>query len=136
MYACVCVCLSGYTFLHFSTDLPQIWREHSTGHDTFRGLYMFCVHAMCAHARACKARAHVCIRLFLNGFCPNMLGTYYDSYIYIYIHQPSACVRVSEYVCICSSFNGLYQNLLAIIFKLDDLIIDFRVRGQLRIKYV
>jgi hypothetical protein len=45
--------LSGYTFPHFSTDLLQIWRESSTGHDTFRGLYMLCVHSMWAHARAC-----------------------------------------------------------------------------------
>jgi hypothetical protein len=66
VYVCLCVCLSGYTFPHFPTDLLQIWREHTTGHDTFRGLYMLCVHAMC-------------IRLFLNGCCPNLLGTYYDS---------------------------------------------------------
>jgi hypothetical protein len=50
---CVSVCLSGYTFPQFSTDLLHIWREPSTGHDTFRGLYIFCVHArarMCAFA--------------------------------------------------------------------------------------
>jgi hypothetical protein len=49
--ACLSVCLSGYTFPQFSTDLLQIWREPSTGHDTFRGLYSLCVRArMCAFA--------------------------------------------------------------------------------------
>jgi hypothetical protein len=37
---CLCVCLSGYTFPNFSTDLLQIWREHYTGHDTYRGLFI------------------------------------------------------------------------------------------------
>jgi hypothetical protein len=59
---CVCVCLSGYTLPHFSTDLLQILRKPSTGHDTLRGLYIF-----------------VCVRLFLDGLYPNLLGTYYDS---------------------------------------------------------
>jgi hypothetical protein len=73
---CVSVCLSGYTFPQFSTDLLQIWREPSTGHDTFCVLYMCCVHAMRARMRACVLSAYVCIRLFLNGLSPNLLGTY------------------------------------------------------------
>jgi hypothetical protein len=47
------VCLSGYTFPHFSTDPLQDWWEHSMGHDTYHGLCIVCVHAMCARARAC-----------------------------------------------------------------------------------
>jgi hypothetical protein len=66
----VCVCLSGYTFPHFSTDLLKMCREHSMGHDTYRGLVIFLVHT---------TRARVCIRLFLNGLSQNMLGTYYYS---------------------------------------------------------
>jgi hypothetical protein len=56
---CVYVCLSGYTFPQFSTDLLQIWREPSTGYDTFRGLYILCVHA--TRARACVLSARVCV---------------------------------------------------------------------------
>jgi hypothetical protein len=52
---CLCVCLSGYTFPQFSTDLLQMFREPSTGHDTYRGLYIFCLHA----TRALSAR--VCV---------------------------------------------------------------------------
>jgi hypothetical protein len=71
---CVClsVCLSGYTFPHFSTDLLQIWREHSMGHDTYRGIFIILVHTT-------RARARVCIRLFLNGLSQNLLVTYYYS---------------------------------------------------------
>jgi hypothetical protein len=53
---CVClsVCLSCYTFPQFSTDLPQMFREPSTGHDTFRGLNFF-------FARECVLNARVCV---------------------------------------------------------------------------
>jgi hypothetical protein len=56
MSICLCVCLSGYTFLHLSTDLLQIWSEYSTGHDTLHGLYIYvvCTQRVCAcQARAC-----------------------------------------------------------------------------------
>jgi hypothetical protein len=49
---CVCVCVSGYTFPHFSMDLLQIWREHYMDHDTYRGLLICLVHATCARAFA------------------------------------------------------------------------------------
>jgi hypothetical protein len=53
---CVYVCLSGYTFQHFSTDLLNIWREPSTGQDTFRGLYIGCVRNV--RARSCVLSAY------------------------------------------------------------------------------
>jgi hypothetical protein len=50
LYMCmsVCVCLSGYTFPHFTTDLLQIWREHYMGHDTCTKRARVRVHAKCA----------------------------------------------------------------------------------------
>jgi hypothetical protein len=55
LYVCVClsVSLSGYAFPHFPTYLLQIWREHSMGLDTYRGLFIVLVHATHARARAC-----------------------------------------------------------------------------------
>jgi hypothetical protein len=50
---CVSVCVSGYTFPDFSTDLLNIWIEHSMGQDTYRGLFNSVVHAMRARGRAC-----------------------------------------------------------------------------------
>jgi hypothetical protein len=53
---CLSVCLFGNTFPQFSTDLLQIWREPAAGHDTFRGLYILCVHA--TRVRARKVRTY------------------------------------------------------------------------------
>jgi hypothetical protein len=86
---CVCVCLSGYTFPQFSMDLLQIWREPSTGHDTFR--------------------VRVCIRLFFYGLSKNLLGTYYyspsrtsikDYVLFIFTHRAHACDRVCARACV------------------------------------
>jgi hypothetical protein len=41
IYVYLCVCVSGYTFPHSSIYLLQILREHSKGHDTYRGLLLF-----------------------------------------------------------------------------------------------
>jgi hypothetical protein len=71
---CVSVCMSGYTFSHFSTDLLKILREHSMDHDTYRGLFILCVQR-CVRAK----RALVCIRLFFNRLSSNLLGTCDDS---------------------------------------------------------
>jgi hypothetical protein len=97
---CLSVCLSGYTFPHFSSDLLQIWREPSTGHDTFRGLYMFCVHA-CEHV---CARARVIKHSFIYGrilfkFAMNTLQvTWLSSMGYVLIiftHHARTCDHAS-----------------------------------------
>jgi hypothetical protein len=139
---CVSVCLSGYTFPHFSTDLLQIWREPSTGHDTFRGLYIVCVHARRARARAVRTywpRAHVTwhqlspavhlsslcteqsclpqtVKRILSKFAGNVLLliiSVNDNVLFMFTHRARACVRAKRaYVCIRLFLNGLCPNLL------------------------
>jgi hypothetical protein len=59
---CLCVCLSVCPAIRFhsSQRIFSIWREPSTGHDTFRRLYLF-VCARNARARACVLSARVCM---------------------------------------------------------------------------
>jgi hypothetical protein len=66
---CVSVCLSGYTFSQFSTDLLQIRREPSTGHDTWRGIYMFCVHTKRTRACVRAKRASMCAFAYIWADC-------------------------------------------------------------------
>jgi hypothetical protein len=69
---CMCMCVSGYTFPYFSTDLLQIWREHSMYHDTWCGLYI----VVCTQRELVRdKRAQVCIHLCLDGLFPNLLRT-------------------------------------------------------------
>jgi hypothetical protein len=94
---CVCVCVSGYTFPHFSTDLPNICREHYTGYDTLRGLYLcVCVRNARALVRAKFARmrasayflteyVQICWEHTTTNHKRHGLGTFH-------VNTPRACV--------------------------------------------
>jgi hypothetical protein len=114
---CVCVCLSGYAFPQFSTNL-QIWREPSTGHDTWHGLNMLCVHATRARVRAKRARmcafaylltdyVHICwtkLRLTISVK---------DYVLFIFTHRTHACK------CACARARVIKRSLIygRILFK-------------------
>jgi hypothetical protein len=54
---CVCVCVYVCPAIRFHNSQPifsKFGGKPSTGHDTFRGLYMLCVHATRARARAVR----------------------------------------------------------------------------------
>jgi hypothetical protein len=73
---CMCVCVSGHAFQHVSMYILQTWWQNYMGRCTLRGLYLcVCTQRARVHAK----RTHMCLSLFLEGLCPNLLGTYYDS---------------------------------------------------------
>jgi hypothetical protein len=98
----VCLCVCPAIRFHSSQRIfSKFVGKPSTGHDTFRGLNMLCVHATRARARAvarinrvrmlhktnyrqrfmyrhCVLNSHVYSKRY-NGFSPNLLGTYYYS---------------------------------------------------------
>jgi hypothetical protein len=100
---CVCVCVSvcvcpAIRFQSSQRIFSKFGGKPSTGHDTFRWLYMLCVHAtraQCArinrvrmlHENNCRQRFIYCHCVLnshvyskrSNGFSPNLLGTYYYS---------------------------------------------------------
>jgi hypothetical protein len=52
---CVCVCVCPAKRFHSSQRIFSMFGgKPSTGHDTFSGLYMLCVHATRARARAVR----------------------------------------------------------------------------------
>jgi hypothetical protein len=116
----VCLCVCPAIRFHSSQRIfSKFGGKPSTGYDTFRGLYILCVHATPACARAVRMyepRAHVAYRQrFIyrhcvlnnhvyskrsNGFSPNLLGTYYlltisvkDYAFVMFTHSARACVR-------------------------------------------
>jgi hypothetical protein len=101
----VCVCLSGYTFPHSSTDLLQIWREPFTGHDTFRVLYILCAHAMCACVLSARTCVHSLIfERILSKFAGNRLRLTIsgkDCVLFIFTHRAHACERACARVRTC-----------------------------------
>jgi hypothetical protein len=114
---CVSVSLSGYTFPKFSTDLLQIWRKPSTGHDTFRGLYMFCVHTMWAHVRA---RAWLSVRLPMDGFSSYLRWTYYISHQVAWATYFSCSRNARTHASVIKHsliFGRIFSNLLGIYYK-------------------
>jgi hypothetical protein len=96
----VSVCLSVCTFPHFSTYLLQIWREPSTGHDTFRELYI-CLCARNVRARACVLSARTCVHSLiferiLSKFAGNILRLTISGNDYVllmFTHRAHACER-------------------------------------------
>jgi hypothetical protein len=129
MCVCVCVCLSGYTFPQFSTDLLQMLMKPSTGHDTFRGLYILCVHAtlQCAHINRMRMlhetnyrqrfiyrqrvlNSHAYSKLS-NGFSPNLL--------FMFTHRARACVRAKHArMCAFAYFERIMSKFAGNILRL------------------
>jgi hypothetical protein len=108
---CLSVCLSGYAFPQFSTDLLQMLGEPSTGHDTFRGLYMLCVHATCGVRVQCartnrmrmfsyrhcvlKSCLLQTVERILSKFAGNVLLltiSVKDYLLFMFTHRAHACV--------------------------------------------
>jgi hypothetical protein len=120
---CVSVCLSGYTFPHFSTDLLQIWREPSTGHDSWRGLFLFSAHN--ARACACVLNARACVHLLIfERIISNVAGyillltlSVKDYVLFMFTHRAHACERACARACVIK--NSLIYGPTLLKFAVD-----------------
>jgi hypothetical protein len=88
-------------FPQFSMDLLHIWREPSTGHDTFRGIYIYVLCARNVRARACVLSSRTCVyslmfERILSKFAGNILRLTMsgkDYVLFIFTHRAHACER-------------------------------------------
>jgi hypothetical protein len=98
------MCLSGYTFPHFWTHLLQIWREPSTGHDTFRGLYIYVLCARNVRARACVLSSRTCVYLLIFAHACTRARTHTRAHAraqWSYLGLSKVCLCVCVSVCLC-----------------------------------